>query len=85
MINTKRLHLPEDWVIPDIVKHRTRDWHLAFFIAQKAGVVLIPPTDFYPEHLQHIGSDFLRIAYCKQPETLEAAGQRLLKLKPYIK
>lgn len=47
--------------------------------------VCIPPTDFYPPELHHIGENYLRIAYCKQPETIEAAGERLLKLKPYIK
>ncbi|KAK9897908.1 PLP-dependent transferase, partial [Cystobasidium minutum MCA 4210] len=84
LVNTSRLHLPEDWVVPDIVKDRPRDWQLAFFVAQTAGVVCIPPTDFYPPHLHDIGSQFLRIAFCKQPETIEAAGERLLKLKPYI-
>lgn len=38
MVNTKRLHLPDDYVVPDIVKKRTRDWQLAFFVAQTAGV-----------------------------------------------
>lgn len=47
--------------------------------------VCIPPTDFYPPHLHDIGAQFLRIAYCKQPETIEKAGEALLKLKPYIK
>jgi kynurenine aminotransferase len=42
-------------------------------------------SQFYPPHLHDIGSKFLRIAYCKQPETIEAAGERLMKLKPYIK
>lgn len=85
LVNTERLHMPEDYVVPDIVKNRTIDWQKAFWIAETAGVVTIPPTDFYPPHLHDIGSKFLRIAYCKQPETIEAAGERLMKLKPYIK
>lgn len=39
---------------------------------------------FTREHLS-IGEQFSRFAFCKDTDTLRAAGERLLALKPYIK
>lgn len=82
-----------------------RDWHAAWFVAQTAGVVSIPPTDFYDESHWGLGENFLRLlvlvltstslpsahieairrAFCKDPQMLKDASERLLKLKPYIR
>lgn len=84
LLNVAGLQLPVDFTVPEIIKGRTRDWAVAWFIAQEAGVVTIPPTDFYsPEHAD-LGADHVRIAFCKDTDTLRAAGKRLLKLKPFI-
>ena len=52
--------------------------------AQRAGVVSIPPSDFYSDEHKHIGANYLRLAFCKDVETLKAAGERLFKLKPFL-
>jgi kynurenine aminotransferase len=38
------LQIPDDFEVPDMIKDRARDWKAAWFIAQTAGVVAIPPT-----------------------------------------
>jgi kynurenine aminotransferase len=43
------------------------------------------PQDFYSDEHAHIGANYLRIAFCKETDFLEEAGERLLKLKPYLR
>lgn len=50
-----------------------------------AKVVLIPVTDFYDEAHWSLGEDYIRIAFCKDLDTLRQANERLLALKPYIR
>ncbi|KAF8305585.1 PLP-dependent transferase [Clavulina sp. PMI_390] len=84
LVQNDSIKVPDDFVIPDMIKDRPRDWHVSWFLAQTVGVVAIPPTDFYgPEH-QSIGASFTRLAYCKDLDTLRKAGERLQELKPYI-
>ncbi|KAK4699580.1 kynurenine aminotransferase, partial [Phenoliferia sp. Uapishka_3] len=85
LVNTARLEIPEDFPVPDMIKGRARDWKAAWFIAQTAGVVCIPPTDFYSEPHWSMGENFIRLAFCKDVDVLRAASERLLKLKPYIR
>lgn len=42
-------------------------------------------TDFYTEADWHLGENFVRIAFCKDLDTLRQANERLLALKPFIK
>ncbi|BGP37437.1 arylformamidase [Rhodotorula kratochvilovae] len=85
LVNTARLEIPADFETPDLIKGRSRDWVVAWFIAQTAKVVLIPPTDFYSQPHWSLGSDWIRVAFCKDTDTLRAASERLLALKPYIR
>ncbi|GAA5868260.1 hypothetical protein JCM8547_002297 [Rhodosporidiobolus lusitaniae] len=85
LVNTSRLDIPADYQIPEIIKGRARDWIAAFFIAETAKVVLIPPTDFYSKPNWGLGENWIRIAFCKDPDTLRQASERLLALKPYIR
>ncbi|KAF8332076.1 pyridoxal phosphate-dependent transferase [Cantharellus anzutake] len=86
LVDNSSIQIPDDFVIPDIVNQgRPRDWIVSWFIVQTAGVVCIPPSDFYsPKHIP-IGEQFSRFAFCKDIDTIRAAGERLLALKPYIK
>ncbi|GJN88082.1 hypothetical protein Rhopal_001038-T1 [Rhodotorula paludigena] len=85
LVNTSRLEIPADFEIPTLIEGRARDWVVAWFVAQTAKVVLIPPTDFYSQPHWNLGSDWIRVAFCKDTDTLRAAGERLLALKPYIR
>merc|ERR1711939_349208 len=84
LVNIERLQIPDDFETLDIIKHKPNDWRAAWFIAKTAGVVTIPPTDFYSAGHTDIGEKFIRIAFCKDPDTLRAACERLLQLEPYI-
>lgn len=85
LVNTKRLEIPAEFESLDLIKSRARDWRAAWFVAKTAGVVAIPVTDFYSKEHEGQGEEWIRLAFCKDEGTLAAAGDRLLKLKPYIK
>ncbi|BGP53478.1 arylformamidase [Rhodotorula sphaerocarpa] len=85
MVNTSRLEIPEDFEVPDLIQGRARDWVVAWFVAQTAKVVLIPPTDFYSKPHWNLGENWIRVAFCKDTDTLRQAAERLLALKPYIR
>lgn len=85
LVNTSRLEIPDDFESLDLIKSRGRDWRAAWFVAKTAGVVAIPVTDFYSKEHEAMGEEWIRFAFCKDPQTLRDAGDRLLKLKPYIR
>ncbi|OAV86915.1 hypothetical protein PTTG_09745 [Puccinia triticina 1-1 BBBD Race 1] len=84
LVETSKVKIPAEFEILELIKTRSRDWHMCWFIAKVAGVVCIPPSDFYSSDHVSIGENFIRIAFCKDLDTLKEAGQRLQKLKPYI-
>src|SRR5579859_1382667 len=50
------------------------------WLIETLGVAAIPPTVFYSDAHKHLGSHWVRFAFCKKMETLEAAALRLKKL-----
>ena len=54
------------------------DREFAIHLIEKAGVAAIPPSVFY-DNAEH-GRSYVRFAFCKKRETLEAAVARLEKL-----
>ncbi len=48
-------------------------------LIRNIGVAAVPGSSFY--HDPALGSDMIRFCFCKKDETLEAAAERLLKLK----
>ncbi|KDE08643.1 aminotransferase [Microbotryum lychnidis-dioicae p1A1 Lamole] len=85
LLNTECLQIPDDFKVLDMIKDRARDWKAAWFVAQTAKVVLIPVTDFFSEEHAGLGENWIRVAFCKDEATLKEAGERLLKLKPFIR
>jgi N-succinyldiaminopimelate aminotransferase len=51
------------------------------WLTTEVGVAAIPPTAFYSEEHKHLGRDWVRFAFCKRRETLEAAGERLRRVR----
>jgi len=49
------------------------------FLIQEIGVAVVPGSSFY--HDASLGSQQVRFCFCKKDETLEAAAERLSKLK----
>ena len=60
------------------------DVEFAFFLTEKIGVAVVPGSTFYRDG-QADGKKFVRFCFCKQMATLEAAAERLAKLKGYRK
>jgi N-succinyldiaminopimelate aminotransferase len=60
------------------------DIEFAKFLISQIGVATIPPSSFFCDAHRHIGSKFVRFAFCKNPEVLDAASERLLKLKQRV-
>jgi N-succinyldiaminopimelate aminotransferase len=59
----------------------TDDVGFCRWLIENIGVAAIPPTAFYSEAHKPLGRNWVRFAFCKRPETLEAAAERLLKLR----
>lgn len=53
-------------------------------LIQNVGVACIPPSSFYSEGHKHLGSKYVRFAFCKNDDTLYAAAERLAKLKTNV-
>jgi aspartate/methionine/tyrosine aminotransferase len=58
-------------------------------LVEEIGVAAVPGSSFYSstlnrgaQGLQTLGSQQVRFAFCKRPETLEAAAERLNRLRP---
>lgn len=58
-----------------------RDYNFARRLTLQCGVTPIPPTAFYSEAHQHLGSDMARFAFCKTDEDLALAADRLLRMQ----
>ncbi|KAG8899962.1 hypothetical protein FRB99_006341 [Tulasnella sp. 403] len=85
LLDISRVQVPEDYPFPVTLNGRGKDFKAAWFIAQEIGVSSIPVSEFYCQEHQQIGERFIRFAFCKDVPLLEAASQRLLKLKQYIR
>jgi aspartate/methionine/tyrosine aminotransferase len=55
----------------------TRDWALCRWLAKEYGVIGIPCSPFFSPESRHLGANYVRFAFCKTDETLEAAKERL--------
>jgi L-glutamine---4-(methylsulfanyl)-2-oxobutanoate aminotransferase len=49
------------------------------YLIREIGVAVVPGSSFY--HDKSLGKDFVRFCFCKKDETLEAAAERLQKIK----
>ncbi len=56
----------------------------AKYLIQEVGVATIPPTSFYSEAHQDVARQYVRFAFCKTDEVLDAAVERLQKLRPLV-
>ncbi|KKA30418.1 hypothetical protein TD95_004588 [Thielaviopsis punctulata] len=84
LVNMARVRMPDDYVFPDHVAARPRDFKLAWFLIHELGVAAIPPTEFYTQQNAHIAENYIRFAVCKEDDVLEQAKERLRGLKKYI-
>lgn len=57
----------------------TNDIEFTRHLIREIGVAVVPGSSFY--HRPEMGSKYVRFCFCKKDETLEAAAERLNKLK----
>jgi aspartate/methionine/tyrosine aminotransferase len=69
------------YVMTDISAFRfTDDVSFAKYLVQEIGVATVPGSSFYRDPRD--GAKQVRFAFCKKPETLDAAARKLEKLQP---
>ena len=51
------------------------------WLIREIGVVVIPPSVFFSDEHKAVARNWVRFAFCKKPETLELAAERLRRLK----
>ncbi|KAG0221728.1 hypothetical protein BGX31_009591 [Mortierella sp. GBA43] len=85
LVNMDKVQVPKDYVFPPLLLARPKDFRTCYWLTKEIGVCAIPPTEFYSAPNRALAEDYARFAFCKTDETLDAAAERLLKLKPYIK
>ncbi|KAF9942201.1 hypothetical protein BGZ65_007733 [Modicella reniformis] len=85
LVNMEKVQVPQDYVFPELLNSRAKDFKTCYWLTKEIGVCAIPPTEFYSKPNRELAEKFARFAFCKTNETLEAAAERLMKLKPYIK
>lgn len=85
LANLSKVHFPEDYPFPDHVSSRARDFQMCWWLIKEVGVAAIPPTEFYTKETEKEAEDYMRFAVCKEDTVLEAAKERLRKLKDFIR
>jgi kynurenine--oxoglutarate transaminase/cysteine-S-conjugate beta-lyase/glutamine--phenylpyruvate transaminase len=60
-----------------------QDWALCQWMAEEKGLLCIPASPFFSQEKAEEGASdgFIRVAFCKSDETIEAAGVQLLAVK----
>lgn len=66
------------YMMADVSRYGLPDVQFVHRMIEKVGVAAVPGTSFY--HDKALGQKWVRFAFPKKPETLEAARQRLKKL-----
>ncbi|EJU06486.1 PLP-dependent transferase [Dacryopinax primogenitus] len=85
LLDISDVEWPEDFPFPQTIQGRGKDFKFCWFVAQAIGVSAIPVSEFYCNEHRHIGEKYARFAFCKDLATLELAGERLQKLKEYLR
>jgi kynurenine aminotransferase len=84
LMDSSNVKFPDDYPFPESVLGRGRDFRACWFIAMEIGVSSIPVSEFYCAEHMALGENYIRFAFCKDLDTLKAAGERLQKLKKYL-
>lgn len=85
LLDISNLEMPDDYPFPSSLDGRGRDFKACWFMATEIGVSSIPVSEFYCEEHCNIGEAYARFAFCKDVDTLLAAGERLKNLTKYLK
>jgi len=84
LMDSSSVKIPDDYPFPESVLGRGRDFRACWFIAMEIGVSSIPVSEFYCKEHVSLGENYIRFSFCKDLDTLKAAGERLQNLKKYL-
>ncbi|KAJ1719817.1 arylformamidase [Coemansia erecta] len=84
LVNAAAVRMPEDYPFPAAIADRGPNFRLAYYFVREFGVSGIPPAEFYCEPHRALAGDYVRFAFCKTDEGLDAAAAALQKLKNYL-
>lgn len=79
-----KVKIPAGYDFPPHVAERPRDFQLSWWLIREIGVAAIPPTEFYTQQNEKEAENYLRFAVCKDDDVLEAAKERLRRLKDFM-
>jgi len=74
--------IPEKYFMKDSTA--TKDYQFCRWLTTTIGVAVIPPSAFYSKENGFLGKNFARFAFCKRDDVMDAAAERLQKLKILI-
>jgi kynurenine--oxoglutarate transaminase/cysteine-S-conjugate beta-lyase/glutamine--phenylpyruvate transaminase len=79
-IPSERLNAPNPAAPGGIAR---QDWALCQWMAEEKGILCIPASPFFSKEQAESGAadGFIRVAFCKSDETIEAAAVALLKVR----
>ncbi|CCK68965.1 kynurenine--oxoglutarate transaminase KNAG_0B05320 [Huiozyma naganishii CBS 8797] len=83
-VNFSKVKIPEDYVFPQELQEKAKDFRISYWLMNELGVVAIPPTEFYIKEHEKAAENLLRFAVCKDDEFLHKAVDRLRLLKDYL-
>ena len=75
LTDTSNIDLPAD------ENDGLRDFALCRWLTKEVGVAAIPPSAFYSPAHQHMTANLARFCFCKTDDMLDAAAERLRKLR----
>lgn len=84
LVNFAKVKIPEDYVYPEELLQKGKDFRISYWLMNELGVVAIPPTEFYIKEHEKAAENLLRFALCKDDEYLEKTVERLRLLKEYL-
>ena len=77
LADISKVEVMEKYLYDENGKKRSKDYALAYQLANENKVVCIPCSPFYDTDNIHLGEKYVRFAFCKEPELIQEASKRL--------
>ncbi|KTB13443.1 putative kynurenine--oxoglutarate transaminase BNA3 [Nakaseomyces glabratus] len=84
LVDFSKVKIPEDYVYPEELLEKAKDFRISYWLINEIGIVAIPPTEFYIKEHEKDAETLLRFAVCKEDEYLAKAAERFQLLKDYL-
>jgi len=85
LVDTSSIKIPENFEFPENFASRGNCFKMCYWLCAEIGVTSIPASEFYSDENAHLADSIVRFAFCKTDDVLDAAAERLIRLKDFIK